>query len=445
MSKSFREFLSYYKFSSSNNFLVFEDFIIYDILSPSFIDYPLTPYNSSFRKFFKYSLKKGSLKNLLSLFNFKYQKKTKISVFKDNNVFCFVNPYKERSRIISYPIDNDFNFFLTITFRNPFKSSDFDILRTISFNDYLNEITKKGFKRMRDYLRRHYQLQLKKELYNMSIAELEELFGFVPSSDDLENYIKSEVKSFMGKNYKYFRVYEVHKSGVIHIHSLVKFPKFFTDMNFKDMIEKIASWFQTEPNGVQLDRISRNKKGSSGVKGYILKYMNKQFQNDNLFFIENENKENIFLLRTSSFIVNFINRLSSYSRNVKRKKFKPFSEFSKEQSDKHFDIIHRDVELLDFPIEKKEYQDYKLFLDRFVPISKKRLSSYIDNQVRIGQAVFTLENFLEDRYFSIEGIQKSLDILCFNEDFQVLFTQSLNKFNQLLNDLDSEDNDYIDF
>lgn len=101
--------------------------------------------------------------------------------------------------------------------------------------------------------------------------------------------------------------------------------------------------------------------------------MNKQFQNDNLFYVENENKEHTFLLRTSAFIVNFISRLSSYSRNVRRKKFKPFTEFSKEQSDKQFDIIHRDVELLDFPIEKKEYHDYKLFLDRFISISKKNL------------------------------------------------------------------------
>lgn len=238
MSKSFREFLHFYKFSSSNNFVAFEDFFIYDALSPSFLDYPLTPFNLSFRRFFKHSLKKGSLKNLLSLFHFKYQKKTKITVFKDNDVFHFTNPYKERSRTISYPTDDDFNFFLTITFRNPLKSFDFDALKTISFNDYLNEIVKKGFKRMRDYLRRHYQLQLKKELYNMSIAELEELLGFVPSSDDLEDYIKSEVKNFIDKNYKYFRVYEVHKSGAIHIHALVKFPKFFTSMEFKDMIEK---------------------------------------------------------------------------------------------------------------------------------------------------------------------------------------------------------------
>jgi hypothetical protein len=446
MSKSFRKFLNFYKFSTSNNFSIYDDYIIFDSLFPSFLGYSITPLNMDFRKFFKHSLKKSLLKNLLSLYFFKFQHLTKINVFKDNKIFHFTNPYKEFSRVVSYPVDNDFDFFLTITFKNPLKGQNFDIFKTISFNDYINELSKKGFKRMRDYFRRHYQLELKRKLYNMNLQELELIFGFVPTSEDIEKYIKSEVKKFISVNYKYFKVYEVHKSNVLHIHCLIKFPEFFINMDFQDMIEKIASWFETEKNGVELDRIRKNKNGFYNIKSYILKYMNKQFLPDNLFYVENENKEKIYLLKTSAFITNFISRLISYSRNVKRKKFRPFSNFYIEEFNDEFLNLSREIDLIQVNIEKKDYQEYKLIVDRFIPISKKLFNNYVDNQIRIGQAIYLLNEFLNDRYFSIKNIRKSLDVLKFNEDYKVLYINANNKFIQLLEELEDDlNNDYVDF
>jgi hypothetical protein len=448
MSKSFRQFLAFFKFSNSNNFKIFDDFIIYDSLMPSFLEYPLTPVNLDFRKFFKYSIKKSSISNLLSLFHFKFQHLTKIDVFKDNKIYHFKMSYRERSRTISYPLDNDFDFFLTITFRNPFKDKEFDIFKTVSFNDYINEVTKKGFKRMRDYFRRRYQLQLKKKLYGMDISQLEELFGFVPSTEDIDNYIKSEVKELMNKNFKYFRVYEVHKSNVIHIHALVKFPDFFTSLDFQEMIEKIASWFQTERNGIELDRIRKsNKKSSSKVKSYILKYMNKQFQTDNLVYVENEKQEKIYILKTSAFVLNFVNRIISYSRNVIRKLFRPFAEFSLEENDNSNLKMYREFQLLNLEIEKKEYEDFKFVVDRFETLSKKVFRNFVNNQIEVGYSAYILNEFLEDRYFSIEKIQKALDLIRFDNDFKVLYVQAYQKFNTILEEIEEDDinDEIVDF
>jgi hypothetical protein len=238
----------------------------------------------------------------------------------------------------------------------------------------------------------------------------------------------------------------VHKSGVLHIHCLIKFPAFFTNLDFQDMIEKIASWFETEKNGVELDRIRKNNNGSYNVKSYILKYMNKQFQSDNLFYVENEKQEKIYLLKTSAFITNFVSRLISYSRNIKKKKFKPFSEFSLEEfKDKTFNIS-RDVDLIQVDIDKKDYQDYKLIVDRFIPMSKKAFKSYVDNQIKIGQAVYVLFEFLEGRYFSIENVLKSLDCIKFSQDYQTLYVNASRKINDILKELEENlSDDYVDF
>jgi hypothetical protein len=444
--KLFKQFLNFYKHSHSNNFSIFEDVILYDGLLPSFLDYPLTPFYMDFRKFFKHSLKKGSLSNLLSLFHFKFQHLVKIDFFKDNSIYHFRNPYRERGRVISYPLDCDFTHFITITFKNPLKGSDFDVLKVVSFNDYINEVSKRGFKRMRDFFRRHYQLELKKELYDMSVADLETLFGFVPSGNDLKEYINQETKRFIDENFKYFKVFEVHKSGVLHIHALVKFPQFFMGWNFQDMIRKVADWFETEKNGIEIDKIYKGKNGSGSVKSYILKYMNKQFQLDNLVCVERE-EDNIFVLKTSAFIVNFLSRLVSYSRNISRKRFRPFSDFSLEQSEDRYLATHREVDLIRLDIEKKEYNELKLFVDRFVSLSKRRFDNHLNNQMRVGQSVYLLNEFLEGRYFSIKGISKSLDVIRFNQDYQLLYINASKKFDKILNELEDDliNDDYVDF
>jgi len=450
MSLAFKEYLYFYKFSSSNNFVVSSDYIVYDELMPSFLGYPLTPANYNFRKFFRYSLKNRLLKNLLSLFHFKFQKLTQINFVKDDKEYQFISPYKERSRYISYPIDDDFDFFLTITYKNPFKNEDFDIFKIASLNDYINSVVKEGFRFMREYFRITYKRQLKREFKNMSSSTLEAFFGYVPTTDDLNKYINDATKKFMSSNYKYFRVYETHKSNVIHVHALVKFPKFFTDLPFQEMISKLANWFKTELNGIELDRITKSKKhkGSGSVKSYILKYMNKQFQNDNLFYVENEKKEKIYFLKTSAFLLNFIPRIISRSRNVSVKRYKPFYSCSVVPSSSSYG--YKDVSLLDFDIEKKEYTEYKSILDDigFTTMQKKRLNYDIEIQKKNGYAAYLLQEYLEDRYFSIEKIEKALDWLRFNDDYMALWYRANKKFSEFLTELyksEKENDDWVDF
>ncbi|MBX0311485.1 MAG: hypothetical protein JHC31_06865, partial [Sulfurihydrogenibium sp.] len=285
MSKSFDRFVHYYRNNHSNNYAVYSDFIIYDELFLDFLDYPRENYYHTFRHFQKYALINGKIPELLALYHFKYCHSTEVNIYKGKYLHRIVSPYKERSRTISYPVDRLYNFFVTITFRSPFKADDdFDVLSVIAFNDYLNEQTKKGFKRWRDYVRRHYYLQLKREFYNMEPGTLEAFFGYIPTTEELNKYINQEATRLTRETFYYFRVYETHKSNVIHCHALVQIPRFMCDMDFQELIRLIASWFETEPNGVELDRIHYDKKGNgtSAVKRYILKYMNKQFQLDNL-------------------------------------------------------------------------------------------------------------------------------------------------------------------
>jgi hypothetical protein len=88
----------------------------------------------------------------------------------------------------------------------------------------------------------------------------------------------------------------------------------------------MAEWFDTELQGIDLKRLKKSK-DKNRTKRYVLKYMFKQFNNDNMFYVENEKKEKIYFIRKDAIIRNDIPRLISRSRNTKIKRFKPNFKF----------------------------------------------------------------------------------------------------------------------
>ncbi|MBX0312989.1 MAG: hypothetical protein JHC31_14700 [Sulfurihydrogenibium sp.] len=437
MSKSFDRFVHYYMNNRSNNYAVYSDFIIYDELYLDFLDYPRENYYHNFKYFTKHAIKNSKIPELIALFHFKYCHSTEVNVYKGKTIHQIISPYKERSRTISYPVDRLYNFFVTITFRSPFTADNFDALSVVAFNDYLNEKVKKGFKRWRDNVRRHYYLQLKREFYNMDPAILETFFGYIPTTEELNKYINQEATRLTRETFYYFRVYETHKSNVIHCHALVQIPQFMCDMDFQALIHLVASWFETEPNGVELDRIHYNRKGNgtNAVKRYILKYMNKQFQLDNLVYTDKSENERVYLLRTSAFVMNFIPRVISYSRGTKVKKFKPFSSYTLKEAPEDLpdDFIHRECFLLDEPIQAVEYEEVKLFVDRLETIYQKRERTRLENERKRTEAIRILQTYLEDDLIvatNLDRIMWAIDWLRFDDEYYVLSQSATFKLNE---------------
>jgi hypothetical protein len=428
MNKSFQAFLTYYKGKTTNNYVIGGDYIVYDELYLNFWDYPKRYITQNFKSFFKYYLKKRAYPELIALFHFKYIHFNKVRVYKNNIVHYFTSPYKERARTISYPIDDDYNFFLTITYRSPFAPYSPELFSIISYNDYLNGLIKKGFKRMRDYIRRHYQLAIKKELSNMDYKTFYSFYGFFPTANDINDLAKSEATRLTRETFKYFRVYETHKSNVIHCHALIKLPKFIQDMDFKDIISMLASWFETEPNGIELDRIqyrrpNQYKKedpvpdigdapdgGSGKLKNYILKYLNKQFMDSNLVYVDKSPDERVYILKTSAFVINFIPRLTTYSRGTITKRYKPYSSYSSEILPEPT-VLRRESYLSEGSVPEVDYEDYKYVVDRLRTVKQRREQIRNDigvsNELKITQSVNLLNSYL-------------------NEDFVVYFDHELN-------------------
>jgi hypothetical protein len=436
MSKTFDQFVKFFDKNSSNNYAIYSDYILFDELYLDFLDFPREPYFQNFRHFYKYGIIKKKIPELLALYYFKFCHSTQVDIYKENLVHHILSPYKERSRVISYPINRSYNFFLTITFRSPFVIDEFDLYSVISFNDYLNGQVKKGFKRFRDYVRRHYYLELRKEFSNMSVEGIETFFGYVPETKELNRFLNQEASRMTRETFYYFRVYETHKSNVIHCHALIQIPDFLRQMDFRELIQLIASWFETEFNGIELDRIRNDKKGNgnSAVRGYILKYMFKQFRLDNLVCVNKSEQEKVFVLKTSAFVMNFIPRVISYSRGTQVKKFRPHSSYSSEALELPVDYVYRECSLVENAIQEVSYEELKLIVDRFNTIHQKKHQ----NLLRTMQSVSLLNAYLEDDVLvasQLDDIRSSLDRLRFNSDYSALFYSASLKLNRDLSDV----------
>jgi len=84
----------------------------------------------------------------------------------------------------------------------------------------------------------------------------------------------------------------------------------------------------------------------------------------------------------------------------------------------------------------------------FTTMQEKRLNYDIEIQKKNGYAAYLLQEYLEDRYFSIEKIEKALDWLRFNDDYMALWYRANKKFSEFLTELyksEKENDDWVDF
>jgi hypothetical protein len=353
ITKSFKEFIESFNNFKFSNILEAEEFFIFDSIKPS-INTSLL--KLTFQAFYKQSKEEKNLNNLICLYFYKYRTITKITITSKNEIIEIHNPYKEFSRVISYPTDNDFTHLLTITYRHSinaiFEKSEYNkIFKIIKDNEIIREKINKGIHRLRSYIRKKIKDSLKKKIRNKEL-------------------LNKEISRLLNIIFKYYKTYEMHQTGHLHTHILVKLPRFITNLDFKEIIKKLANWFNTEMQGIDLKQLKKPE-DKNKAKRYVLKHMYKRFY-ENLFYVENEKKEKIYLLRKNALIKNDIPRMVSKSRNVKTEKYKPNFKIERkkniEQKKKKREITRIKRELT-----KRDYKEFKRYLKNFKTIKEKIL------------------------------------------------------------------------
>jgi hypothetical protein len=353
ITKSFKEFIESFNNFKFSNILEAEEFFIFDSIKPS-INTSLL--KLTFQAFYKQSKEEKNLNNLICLYFYKYRTITKITITSKNEIIEIHNPYKEFSRVISYPTDNDFTHLLTITYRHSinaiFEKSEYNkIFKIIKDNEIIREKINKGIHRLRSYIRKKIKDSLKKKIRNKEL-------------------LNKEISRLLNIIFKYYKTYEMHQTGHLHTHILVKLPRFITNLDFKEIIKKLANWFDTEMQGIDLKQLKKPE-DKNKAKRYVLKHMYKRFY-ENLFYVENEKKEKIYLLRKNALIKNDIPRMVSKSRNVKTEKYKPNFKIERkkniEQKKKKREITRIKRELT-----KRDYKEFKRYLKNFKTIKEKIL------------------------------------------------------------------------
>jgi hypothetical protein len=427
ITKSFKEFIgSFHNFKGiSNNILEAEEFFIFDSIKPS-LNINLLKQYLTYQEFYKQSKKEKKLNNLICLFFYKYKTITKITITKENETIEIHNTYKELSRVISYPTDNDFTHLLTITYKhkrhNGILTQDKRIFEIMKDNEVIRERINKGIHRLRSYIRKKLRDNLKKKIRNKEM-------------------LNKEINRLINIIFKYFKTYETHKTGHLHTHMLIKLPRFITNLDFKEIIKKLANWFDTEIQGIDLKRLKKTG-DKNRAKRYILKYMYKQFNNDNLFYVENEKKEKIYLLRIDAIIRNDIPRMASRSRNVKTEKFKPHFKFKREKKNAEKKQEAREITRTERELTKRHYKEFKNYLKDFKTINEKKLEFEIKQAEKRTEILEKLQLFLDDGYFSINDILRCLDFCkadkIIQERYKEIYLNAVYKFNRLLDNLEKQ-------
>jgi hypothetical protein len=138
-------------------------------------------------------------------------------------------------------------------------------------------------------------------------------------------------------------------------------------MPFEIIINKFAKWFDTTKQGIDIKFLKKNK---GTAKRYVIKYLMKQYTNDNLFYVMNEHGEIFNFIKTSALIRNDIKRMTSRSRNVEVEKFKPLIHFEKIENKDKEEINH--FELVELEITQKNYEDFKEIIAEFERLKEER-------------------------------------------------------------------------
>jgi hypothetical protein len=295
-------------------------------------------------------------------------------------------------------------------------------------NEIIREKVNKGIHRMRNYIRKKLKDSLKEKIKNKEL-------------------LNKEINRLKDIIFRYFKIYETHQTGHLHTHILIKLPRFITNLNFKEIIKKLANWFNTEIQGIDLKRLKGSK---DRAKRYVLKYMYKQFNNDNLFYnlfyVENEKKEKIYLLRKNALIRNDVPRMISKSRNVKlTRHYKTHFKFKKEKRENGKEKQEkREITRITRELTKRDYKEFKELLKDFRTTKEKRLELEIKQAEKRTEILEKLQLFLnnDNDYFNIQDISRCFDYCridkIIQERFNTLYLNALYKFSRLLDSLEIE-------
>jgi hypothetical protein len=296
-------------------------------------------------RLYKYSVEKEILDNLIALFKFKFENGNHIIVSNNDYIYNIISAYKERYRTITYPENDDFTHLVTITYSNLLTAGIFGIIQR---NKEIIKKVNQAIRRMRAYIQKWLRDKLKRVIKDRKI---------------LNETVRKKTKEI----FNYFKVYELHDSNYIHAHILIKLPAFIRNMPFEEIIRKFAKWFDTAENGVDIKYL---KKGKGTAKRYVIKYLNKQFTNDNMFYVMNEYGEIFNFIKLSALIRNDIKRMTSRSRNVKVKKYKPLVHFEKVKNESKEKI--EEFRIVELEIIQKNYKEFKDIVADFEKLKEQR-------------------------------------------------------------------------
>jgi hypothetical protein len=348
--KSFRKFALEYPANIKSNILITDDYkyIVFSdtkgIIPVKFLQKNKKK-TINLEKLYKYSTEKEILDNLISIFKFRFENGNHAIVSNDEWIFNIISAYKERYRTITYPENDDFTHLVTITYSNLLTAGIFEI---IARNREIIKRVNRGIRRLREYIKKRLKDRFKKIIKDRKI---------------LNEFVKKKTKEI----FNYFKVYELHDSNYIHAHMLIKLPVLIRNMPFEEIIRKFAKWFDTAENGVDIKFL---RKGRRYAKRYVTKYLNKQFTNDNMFYVMNQHGEIFNFIKLSALIRNDIKRMTSRSRNVNIKKYKPLVYFEKIKNENKEKIA--EFRIVELEIMQKNYEEFKDIVADFEKLREQR-------------------------------------------------------------------------
>jgi hypothetical protein len=399
-------FISFEEFKDkSNDHEEIGEYIIFTATKPV-INCKLLRSYITFPKLYKAYYEDKQLENLTSLFFYKFQTIIKVEICKEDRKITVKNPYKELARQMTYPHEKEeFSHLVTITLPHPLEASLFEIM---DWNRIFRKKINKGVRRLYQYIYK----SVKDEIIQSKSANIKKIYG-----DDKEKIreIMSEIeqnatetaRNYIKKYFKYFKVYELHKTGHLHAHFLINLPDVITKMDFKEIIKKFAKWFGTEPQGVDIKRIP--KKDKKYAQRYVIKYLSKQFQNESLTYTIDEDGKKYYLLKKEALIVNDIPRMVSRTRNIQVKKFKAgFSiKYEENKEKKNYKETYRGK----IKLQETEYDKVKKEIGEFRRRKASKEAQWqIENTIRRQETIEKLNWFIEYGYRELLEKSKYMNI-----------------------------------
>lgn len=366
VSKVFFDFLNERSLDYTNNVLFYigKQYIVFQNIKPllskilEILEILRHKHILDLNTFYKLSKEARLIENLISLFYWKAKTGTIIKALNKERTHLYeiLAIYRER---YGFDIDFDetqFNYLATITY--PHLTTTKNPILIMEFNQEAVKRTNRGLHRFRTYVSKFFKDELKDRI-----------------KDPKE--LNKEARKLTDILFRYIKFYEVHKSGHIHVHILLKLPPELV-RDFRKLIKLFAGWFEVPENAVDLKYIP--KKDRKKVKRYVKKLLLKRYLETSLKHTIDENNELYYLIDKEAFFLNDISRIISHSRNVKiiKKKRKQVRKVRKLTNKKEDKILKEkasriiSVEKIQLPIDFVNYEFARRDVEKFKRLKERR-------------------------------------------------------------------------